>query len=59
MSSNEEIRGEPRGPIACMASNRVAANLLMPAIVAAGSALISHRVAALLRRVQPVVRNAG
>ena len=59
MSSNEEIRGEPGGPIACMASNRVAANLVMPAIVAAGAARFSHRVAALLRRVQPVVRNAG
>ena len=29
-------QGEPGGPIAFMASNRVAANLLMPVILAAG-----------------------
>ncbi len=36
MSPNEGVQGEPSGPIAYMASNSVAANLLMWAIIAAG-----------------------
>ena len=36
MSAAEDLRTGPRGPVAYMATNRVAANLLMVAIVAAG-----------------------
>ncbi|MCY3763660.1 MAG: hypothetical protein OXH50_20645, partial [Gemmatimonadetes bacterium] len=36
MSPNDDFHGEPPGPLAYMAGNGVAANLLMWAIIAAG-----------------------
>ena len=41
MSRNDDYSGEPRGPIAYMASNGVAANLAMFAILAAGLVSLS------------------